>query len=129
MFVEKNVICIGYVNGFNMLMYEMGILSIMMIGNIVSWRSVKYVWNLVEIDGKWYYVDIIFDRVDLIKGIVKDRIDKYKVIYNYFLMYDDDFLYVKGFYNYYKDRMGNCFRNYKNVSYVFNVDEVMLLFD
>lgn len=88
MFVEKNVICIGYVNGFNMLMYEMGILSIMMIGNIVSWRSVKYVWNLVEIDGKWYYVDIIFDRVDLFKGKVKDRSDVSKIIYNYFLMYD-----------------------------------------
>lgn len=60
----------------------------MMIGNIVSWRFIKYVWNLVEIDGKWYYVDIIFDRVDLIKGKVKDRSDVGKIIYNYFLMYD-----------------------------------------
>ncbi|CBH40658.1 MAG6410 family transglutaminase-related lipoprotein [Mycoplasmopsis agalactiae] len=127
--VEKNAICTGYANGFNMLMHEMGIPSIMMTGNIASWRSVKHAWNLVEIDGKWYHVDTTSDRVDLTKGIAKDRIDKHKVTYNYFLMHDDDFSYAKGFYNHYKDRMGNRFRNHKNASYVSNVDEAMSLFD
>lgn len=112
-----------------MLMHEMKILSIMMTGNIASWRSVKHAWNLVEIEGKWYHVDTTSDRVDLTKGKAIDRVDKHKVTYNYFLMHDDDFSYAKGFYNHYKDRMGNRFRNHKNASYVSNVDEAMALFD
>ncbi|MCE6056416.1 hypothetical protein J7889_02295 [Mycoplasmopsis agalactiae] len=127
--IEKNAICTGYANGFNMLMHEMKIPSIMMTGNIASWRSVKHAWNLVEIEGKWYHVDTTSDRVDLTKGKAKDRVDSNKVTYNYFLMHDDDFSYAKGFYNHYKDRMGNRFRNHKNASYVFNVDEAMALFD
>ncbi|WNW00543.1 transglutaminase domain-containing protein [Mycoplasmopsis bovis] len=80
----KNAICTGYANRFNMLMHEMGIPSIMITGNIASWRSVKHAWNLVEIDGKWYHVDTISDRVDLTKGKAKDRVDSHKVTYNYF---------------------------------------------
>ncbi|EIN15370.1 Hypothetical protein, predicted lipoprotein [Mycoplasmopsis agalactiae 14628] len=127
--VLKNAVCTGYANGFNMLMQELGIPSIMMTGNIASWRSTKHAWNLVEIDGKWYHVDTTSDRVDLTKGKARDRSDARKITYNYFLMHDQDFTYANGFYNYYKDRMGNRFRNYKRTNFVSNTEEALALFD
>ncbi|MCE6115272.1 MAG6410 family transglutaminase-related lipoprotein [Mycoplasmopsis agalactiae] len=127
--VFKNAVCTGYANGFNMLMQELGIPSIMMTGNIASWRSTKHAWNLVEIDGKWYHVDTTSDRVDLTKGKAKDRSDAGKITYNYFLMHDQDFTYANGFYNHYKDRMGDRFRNYKRTNFVSNTEGALALFD
>lgn len=115
-----SIVCIGYVKVFMMLMNELGIFCRLVIGYVdygiligFGGLVIRYVWNMVEIDGEWYYVDIIFDCVD-------DWIDK-DGKFNFFMMYNDDFIKVSKF-DKGNFKMGNCFRNLMIENYV-NLEE------
>ena len=51
-----NGVCEGYAQAYNMLLEKAGISSIM-----VTSDSMNHAWNLVNIDGEWYHVDVTWD--------------------------------------------------------------------
>lgn len=52
--VEKRGVCNGYADAFQYLCYMVGINSNVVFGN-------AHVWNTVQIEGKWYQVDVTWD--------------------------------------------------------------------
>lgn len=54
--VKKAVVCEGYAQAYKALLAEVGIRS-----EIVSSQSLNHAWNLVEINGKYYHVDVTWN--------------------------------------------------------------------
>ncbi|MBQ7800234.1 MAG: hypothetical protein IJ370_07050 [Oscillospiraceae bacterium] len=52
--VEKRAVCVGYVEAFQYLCYQVGINACQVYGE-------GHVWNAVKIDGEWYQVDVTWD--------------------------------------------------------------------
>lgn len=61
--VRGDAVCEGYTRAMQLLLYEFGIRSI----PVVGFTHEPHMWNLVELDGKWYHLDVTFD--DHILGI------------------------------------------------------------
>lgn len=55
-FLNGETVCQGYAKAAQYLFREMGIASIFVSGRVNE--SEDHVWNLVEVDGDWYHVDI-----------------------------------------------------------------------
>lgn len=55
--VQGNALCEGYSRAFQLLLYEFGINSTLVTG----YAGQEHMWNLVEIDGKWYHVDVTWN--------------------------------------------------------------------
>ena len=117
--VEKEAVCDGYSKAFKLLLDKTGIKSIIVFG---STENVPHAWNMVELEGKYYHVDVTSDKLDinnnkyvihtyfnidtetLLKTHVIDKTFKYPEAsseeYNYYiknnlcLNYDDN-LYIK----------------------------------
>ena len=55
--VYEKAVCDGYAKAYQYLLYKVGILSHMATGP-------GHAWNLVRLDGKWYYTDLTWDDTD-----------------------------------------------------------------
>ena len=54
--VEKKAVCQGYALSMEMLLAENNIQC-----GVVSSRNIDHAWNVVDIDGKWYHMDVTWD--------------------------------------------------------------------
>ncbi len=64
--VRGNAVCEGYSRAMQLMLYEFGIRSTPVIG----FTHEPHMWNLVELNGKWYHLDLTFD--DNILGVRHD---------------------------------------------------------
>lgn len=72
-FVYGQAVCQGYALAFKLCMDILGIESRVILGKTPEG---KHVWNAVQLDGEWYYVDVTWDDP------VPD--EEGRVVYNYF---------------------------------------------
>ncbi|WP_155970533.1 MAG6410 family transglutaminase-related lipoprotein [Streptococcus ruminantium] len=79
--VEKKTVCAGYGHGLKLLLDKMGIPSQILVGPAGNER---HLWNIVELDGKWYHVDATWDDAGF-----KDV--KYTRKSEHLLIHDEDF--------------------------------------
>lgn len=56
--VNKKAVCDGYAHALQYLLYRAGIPCIRVTG---SSKSESHVWNMVQLSGKWYHVDVTWD--------------------------------------------------------------------
>ncbi len=75
-FDTKESVCAGYTYGFKFIMDQLGINSIVTrdVGN--ENKSDNHMWNMVNLDEKWYNIDVTYDGSLSNNG---------KIAYNYFL--------------------------------------------
>ena len=62
--VEGKAVCSGYARAYQHLMNKVGIPTWFVTGtsnNPTTGAAVGHAWNLVKIDGKWYYTDVTWD--------------------------------------------------------------------
>lgn len=61
--VEKSAVCEGYAEAFKYIMDELDIPCILVAGEAINSEGSKekHEWNYVQIDGKWYGVDVTWD--------------------------------------------------------------------
>lgn len=62
-FLEGKANCMGYASAFTYLLQKVGIRSVNVTGKATNSKGATepHEWNLVEIDGKWYHVDVCWD--------------------------------------------------------------------
>lgn len=113
--VLKASVCAGYSKGYKMLLDELGIPSRFAIREI---SHVKHVWNLIEVDNKWYHADTTSDAY--LTSTKRDN-------FYYFLNNDDDILPRD---NYTQPNFkGERLRNLKIKNFVSSKDDVLALID
>ncbi len=78
LFRQRKGVCQAYVLAYIAVLRELGIRSIM-----VASDEMNHAWNLVEIDGEWYNVDLVYDDP------LPDRVGR--VSHDNFLLSDSDF--------------------------------------
>ena len=68
--VNKEAVCEGYAETFQMLMNELNIPSIMIVGTGTNseGQTEAHAWNYVQLEGKWYGVDTTWDDPIIIGG-------------------------------------------------------------
>lgn len=59
--VQKEAVCDGYAKAYKMLLKKVGIDSIIIGGRT---ENVAHAWNMVELDEKYYHVDVTSDKLD-----------------------------------------------------------------
>ena len=59
--LKKVAVCDGYSHAFQMVMRKLKIPCRFVTG---SSGSVGHAWNMVKLSGKWYHIDVTFDRPD-----------------------------------------------------------------
>ncbi len=62
--VEGKAVCAGYARAYQLLLHKVGIPGWYVRGsskNVSTGETVNHGWNLVSIDGKWYYTDVTWD--------------------------------------------------------------------
>lgn len=81
--VNKEAVCEGYAKAFQYLMNQIGIESVIIIGEATDSKenTQNHAWNYVNLNNIWYAVDVTWDDPVLIGGISFSK--KYK--YKYFL--------------------------------------------
>ncbi len=77
LFKERRGVCQAYSLAYIAVLRELGIRSVM-----VASDGMNHAWNLVEIDGEWYHVDLVYDDP------LQDRTGR--VYHENFLLSDDD---------------------------------------
>lgn len=77
-FDSGNTVCAGYSYGFKLIMDYLGIKATCVNDISNEDTSKNHIWNMVELYGKWYNIDITWDNKDTI-------------IYDYFLKDNEDF--------------------------------------
>jgi transglutaminase/protease-like cytokinesis protein 3 len=81
-FDTHNTVCAGYAYGFKFIMDELGIDTIVSRDVSNEDKSKNHIWNMVNLYGTWYNIDITWD----------DELSENKVIaYNYFLKTNKEF--------------------------------------
>ncbi|VEU60587.1 Uncharacterized protein involved in cytokinesis, contains TGc (transglutaminase/protease-like) domain [Mycoplasmopsis bovigenitalium] len=107
--IENLCVCAGYAKGFQMFMNELNIPSKTIVGAL---RNEWHIWNLVELEGQWYHVDVTWDaNTEFTKyGTKKTRATSY----TYFLVNDNDIAPGRKFNNYIpKSLMGEKYRGFQ----------------
>ncbi len=62
--VEGKAVCAGYARAYQLLLHKVGIPGWYVRGSsksVDTGETVNHGWNLVSIDGKWYYTDVTWD--------------------------------------------------------------------
>ena len=61
--IERKCVCEGYARSFKYILNELGINNILVVGvgRNSSGNTESHIWNYVELDGKWYAVDVTWD--------------------------------------------------------------------
>lgn len=60
--IEEMSVCAGYARAYQLLLYEVGIPCLYIQGEADNgWEIGGHAWNLVKLDGKWYYSDPTWD--------------------------------------------------------------------
>ncbi|MBQ4312045.1 MAG: hypothetical protein II773_10670 [Oscillospiraceae bacterium] len=54
--IEKNIVCVGYARAYRLLLSRVGVTA----ENVTS-NAMNHMWNIVNVDGNWYHVDITYD--------------------------------------------------------------------
>lgn len=69
-FAMKSVVCEGYAEGFKYIMDKLGIPCILVSGTAQNSEGTteNHEWNYVQIDGKWYAVDVTWDDPIIVGG-------------------------------------------------------------
>jgi len=87
--VEGKAVCQGYAEAYANLLSELGISSYM-----VTSRAMNHAWNLVQVNGSWYHVDVTFDdpvmRSTYYQRKNNDYVDEGHVIHSSFLKSDTE---------------------------------------
>lgn len=60
--VDRACVCAGFANAFKYLCGLNGISSVYVSGMVDSQPDAGHAWNMVRVDGKWYYVDTTWDN-------------------------------------------------------------------
>lgn len=76
---EGEANCEGYAKAFNLLASEVGLKSVLITGK--TDKGENHAWNQVNIDGKWYNLDVTWDDTDVTEDLRK----------TYFLCSDEEF--------------------------------------
>lgn len=81
--INKRCVCEGYAKAFQYLMTEVGIENAIVIGTGTNSnnQTENHAWNYVELDGKWYAVDVTWDDPIITNGGSLTN----KIKYAYFL--------------------------------------------
>jgi transglutaminase/protease-like cytokinesis protein 3 len=87
-------VCAGYAAGYNYVLRLLGVESRYMTGNVkknlldklfpLTMKDGGHAWNLVKLDGDWYWVDVTWDDT----GLDPDE-DGIQVIHEYCFVDDD----------------------------------------
>ena len=86
--VNGKAVCDGYASAFDILMDKLNVKSVMVDG--VTANNVEdegHQWNIVNIDGKDYHVDVTWDDLNIYGG---GEAENGFVSYQYFLLSDDE---------------------------------------
>lgn len=87
--VDGRALCEGYARAFAELCNREGIRNCFVSGETEeNGRSVKHLWNMVELDGEWYHVDLTWD--DPVNDPANPSKEVPEVQYNYFCISDKD---------------------------------------
>ncbi len=80
--VEKCVVCEGYAKAFKYLLDGVGIPCVLVsgTGKNSKGQTEEHIWNYVNLDGKWYAVDVTWDDPIITGGVLTN-----KLRYQYFL--------------------------------------------
>ena len=83
---KHKVVCGGYATLFYRLAKELGF-------NVrtVICKAMNHTWNIIELDGKWYYVDCTFDDEDDAVDDDNSTVTNQNTLYTYFLKGSEDF--------------------------------------
>ena len=79
-FINKSVVCEGYAEGFKYIMDKMGIPCIVVTGTAQNSEGTieNHEWNYIQIDAKWYAVDVTWDDPIITGGGTLTSNSKYK---------------------------------------------------
>lgn len=83
--LKDKAICSGYTAAFRVCMDALNIPNSSIDGELSDGTS--HAWNLVQVDGNWYHIDLTFDDPTFPKKIAPKNIDMF-VSYEYFLVND-----------------------------------------
>ncbi len=84
--VKHRVVCGGYATFFYRLAKEAGFKV-----RVIVCNDINHAWNLVELDGKWYYVDCTWDDLDNATDSDISTVTEQNTEYTYFLKGSADF--------------------------------------
>jgi len=79
---ERKGVCMAYALLFEKMMDELGIPCYYVVGHADGEGDLGHAWNMVELDGEWYHIDVTWN--DLGK-----RTEKHEIRYRYFLRSDE----------------------------------------
>ncbi|WP_045433146.1 transglutaminase domain-containing protein [Metamycoplasma canadense] len=100
-------VCTGYAKGMKMFLDELKIPNLLIIGDV---GREKHIWNMIELEGKWYHVDATWGA--------KTSLDN-KVNYNYFLVNDYDLQRSRQYIKKIRpEQMGQKYRGYKLQNFI-----------
>ena len=79
-FCIRNVVCEGYAEAFKYLLDKLGIPCILVSGTAQNSEgsTENHEWNYVQLDGKWYAVDVTWDDPIIMGGGFLSRSSRYK---------------------------------------------------
>ncbi len=81
-FDEQKSVCAGYAYGFKFIMDKLDIDTVVVKELIIEGAEYNHVWNMVNVYGKWYNVDVTYDKANSSDGNISNK---------YFLTNNKDF--------------------------------------
>lgn len=84
--VLGKAVCGGYAEAFKLFMDLLGIECYVVVG---SGDGIPHAWNMVELDGDYYHIDVTWDDPLLYDDVTGQRFQGSKPNYNYFNLSDD----------------------------------------
>ena len=90
-FWKKKAVCAGYARAMQYLLDKLGITCIYVEGSAEN-SSDGHAWNIVEIDGQYYYVDVTNgDQPSFLEGDAIELAEHKTIIYDYLCPFPDEY--------------------------------------
>ena len=90
-FWKKNAVCAGYAGAMKYLLDRFGIWCIFVEGDSLD-RSESHAWNIVRLDGEYYYVDVTNgDQPDFLTGAAVQMAEHKTTIYDYLCPFPEEY--------------------------------------